>query len=514
MDTEEVINIPRAKLHVSKLNTRQPKPRDPAVKSLAKSLAEFGQTTPLIVRPHPDKKGEFEIGAGARRSVAAGVAKLDSLACVVRDLDDKTFEELILIENLQREDPDPKAEADLLERLVGGREVEPGDLAALAARCGKPESWVARRLRLLDLSPAMRKEWRGGELDGAPVEMMEFLGSLPREVQDELAENGELDCCRTRKEAKEIVDKRYTCRLDAAPFPLDDERFFGECGESGCASDSSAQPLLFGDFEQSKCGRCLNRACFNDRLMKWRTHVLTEIERGEEGLVYFSRNYAGKMELADGRTVHPLQQWELASKHKLKTGRKADKGSRRAIDLSNPDKPRSVYLVPMSAAGSGAGAVASDTTAPEVPTDKAGERRDKLQARRWAKVLEALTERLRATGVEAVTPNGDVLKLAAVFGLSYSRTFRDDSWEHFDKHSLAELEESAWGGLVGVFESRLLCGKVGDVPTVLPEMRRVAALIGFDLAAAKLAADTVLPPPKSWGDGIDLHTLEPLANEG
>ena len=79
MDTEEVINIPRAKLHVSKLNTRQPKPRDPAVKSLAKSLAEFGQTTPLIVRPHPDKKGKFEIGAGARRSVAAGVAKLDSL---------------------------------------------------------------------------------------------------------------------------------------------------------------------------------------------------------------------------------------------------------------------------------------------------------------------------------------------------------------------------------------------------------------------------------------------------
>lgn len=501
MNTNENIqHIPLEKLHVSVLNTRQPKPGNPAVKELAKSLAENGQTTPLIVRPSPDKRGHFEIGAGARRRVAGGVAKLPTLDCIVREMDDREFEELILIENLQREDPDPKAEAEHLARLVG-RDEDP-DIAALAARCGKPEKWVVRRLQLLKVIPAIRKEWRGGALGGASVTMMEFVGSLPVDLQKGLYQDSHFKECRTRKDAKSLVDVRYGCRLDTAPFPLDDERFFGECGVAGCASDSRAQPLLF-DFEKPECGRCLNRECFQSRLAKWRAHVLAKVERGEDGLIYVTRTCTPRFSLPDGTGIEPLWLWELHGKYGLEVGRKADEGSRRAVDVTDPDKPRSVYLVPIKRAG-------AETGEPDknVPADKEEEKRERLQARRWSLALTALTDRLGETGLAAV--NGDVFELAAVFGLPYKRDYRDGSWKQYDKGKRGEMEQALWEGLIEVFADRLRCHKVGDTIDALPEMRRVAKLIGFDLDAAKLGADEQLPPPKVWGSGIDPHTLKPV----
>src|ERR1043166_9706758 len=64
---ETVRQIPLADAIISEQNTRQPTPKDPDVRELAKSIAEIGQTTPAIVRPHPKQKGKYEIGAGAKR---------------------------------------------------------------------------------------------------------------------------------------------------------------------------------------------------------------------------------------------------------------------------------------------------------------------------------------------------------------------------------------------------------------------------------------------------------------
>jgi len=76
--TETVQLIPLEKLHISKHNTRQPKPTDPEVKSLATSLKNE-QKSPIIVRPHPEKKTHFEIAAGARRFIAAAPELLEAL---------------------------------------------------------------------------------------------------------------------------------------------------------------------------------------------------------------------------------------------------------------------------------------------------------------------------------------------------------------------------------------------------------------------------------------------------
>jgi len=341
--------------------------------------------------------------------------------------------------------------------------------------------------------------------------MMEFVGSLPRAIQDELAESNELEYCHSRKDAREMVERNFTCRLDRAPFPFDDPQFFGSCGAAGCASDSSTQSLLFSDFEEfreGECGSCLNRACFVSRLQKWRSHVLAKIEKGEEGLVYFSRNYSGTITYDDGRTIEPIQSWELQSKHRVKIGKKADEGSRRAIDLTNPDKPRSVYLVPIARrTPEGTADTGADTS--ELPTTKAEEKRRMLQARRWAAANAALVEALEGSKMSQITEYS-VFKLSSVFGLPFQRMGRDDSWELLDSRDNDAHLDATWAGLVSIFTERLRCEKVSDTPKAIPEMEKVAALIGFDLEQAKRDADKQLPPPKAWGDNIDPHTLESI----
>ena len=62
-------------------------------KGLADSMRLHGQIQPATVRPHPDKKGRYQLGAGARRWHAAKLAKVP-LDCIIRDLSDAEIESL------------------------------------------------------------------------------------------------------------------------------------------------------------------------------------------------------------------------------------------------------------------------------------------------------------------------------------------------------------------------------------------------------------------------------------
>ena len=148
---EKVEHWPIAKVLVSERNTRQPQPTDPDVKSLAVSLAEQGQTTPGIARPHPKKTGCLELGAGARRRTGLALIGTATMAVIVRKLTDAELDSLILVENFQRLDPHPREEAKVIARLVAGGLKPP----AIAAQLGKDTKWVNRRLQLLKIIPAI-----------------------------------------------------------------------------------------------------------------------------------------------------------------------------------------------------------------------------------------------------------------------------------------------------------------------------------------------------------------------
>lgn len=101
---------------------------------------------PCVVRPH-GKKGNYQILAGHRRSAGAEECGMD-VPCVVRDLEDGEALELLLNENLQREDLTPADEA----RLVEAMEKEMGLSAEeIAERVSRSMVWVRTRQLLLDL---------------------------------------------------------------------------------------------------------------------------------------------------------------------------------------------------------------------------------------------------------------------------------------------------------------------------------------------------------------------------
>jgi ParB family chromosome partitioning protein len=98
---------------------------------------------PLVRKMAPG----YQIVCGHRRAAAAEEAGLESIECEVRVMDDRTVLELLVIENLERENPDPVEEGKLLRAL----DAEGVDIHILAHRLKRSVEWITTRQRLLDL---------------------------------------------------------------------------------------------------------------------------------------------------------------------------------------------------------------------------------------------------------------------------------------------------------------------------------------------------------------------------
>jgi ParB family chromosome partitioning protein len=118
------------------------------IQALADSMRAQGVLQPLLVRPHPELPGEYEILAGERRWRAAQVARLTELPVLVRDLGNREALEIALVENVQRQDLNAIEEARGYQRLVE----EFGHTQEEIARVtGKSRPHIANTLRLLNL---------------------------------------------------------------------------------------------------------------------------------------------------------------------------------------------------------------------------------------------------------------------------------------------------------------------------------------------------------------------------
>jgi len=131
------------------------------IEELAQSVRENGIIQPLLVRPHPDEPGVFEIIAGERRWRAAQMAKLHEVPVIIRELNDQEALEIGLVENLQRQDLSPLEEADGYQRLM---QEFSHTQDVLSKTVGKSRSHVANMMRLLGLPDAVKKMLDTGAL--------------------------------------------------------------------------------------------------------------------------------------------------------------------------------------------------------------------------------------------------------------------------------------------------------------------------------------------------------------
>lgn len=128
---------------------------------LTSSIQAHGIIQPLVLRPDPEREGQYQIVAGERRWRAAQRAALHEVPAVIRDLSDGDVLELAIIENIQRSDLSPVEEAQgyrqLMDRFGHTQEV-------IASSLGKSRSHIANMLRLLSLPELVQSMVNTGEI--------------------------------------------------------------------------------------------------------------------------------------------------------------------------------------------------------------------------------------------------------------------------------------------------------------------------------------------------------------
>ncbi len=139
---------------------------DAKLKELADNIGQVGILTPLIVRPDPastPKQPRYEIAAGHRRYRAAKMAKVSLLPCLVREMSDQDFMEVLNIENLQREGLHPLDEAKGYEMLMAA----PYKMCVdrIAEKVGRSVKYVYDRVKLLQLNKEARGLFWAGQIE-------------------------------------------------------------------------------------------------------------------------------------------------------------------------------------------------------------------------------------------------------------------------------------------------------------------------------------------------------------
>jgi len=142
-----------------KIENIRPNPYQPrkkfnkaALEELCDSIKQYGVIQPINVRKITN--GRYELVAGERRLRAATMAGLEEIPAIIINVDDNDSAVMALIENLQREDLNYLEEAEGYNNLI----VEHGfTQEELARKMGKSQSTIANKIRLLKLSPMVKK---------------------------------------------------------------------------------------------------------------------------------------------------------------------------------------------------------------------------------------------------------------------------------------------------------------------------------------------------------------------
>ena len=152
-----VLVVPITKLRPGALQPRRDFPLE-SLQELADSIREQGIIQPLVVRKRDD---HFELIAGERRWRASQIVGLKEVPVIVRQADDTTVLEWMLIENLQREDLNPIEEAKGYSQLIEQFSLRQEDVAT---KIGRSRVSVANSLRLLRLPSELQVHVREGRL--------------------------------------------------------------------------------------------------------------------------------------------------------------------------------------------------------------------------------------------------------------------------------------------------------------------------------------------------------------
>lgn len=443
---------------------RKPKESDPEIKELAESIAEYGLLQPVIARPHPTKKGFFDLRAGKRRYIAHLANKAQTILAIVRDLDDAAALEVTVLENLQREDLTPLEEGKSVDLLLKSGK----DPKAIASDIGKHVSWVYRRARLAHLSDLWKKaiERAGSDQASMSAGHLELIARFDEKTQDQLFKSlSRWDMDSDLKRFEEITS-RHMMFLKQATWKLDDAELVKKAGAcTECQKRTSCNPDLFatGDKKVDEADRCLDQACFK--------------KKQAEAFKLKKATVAAKY--PDAIEVKTEYYTQSGSKNALRPYdydkvKKSDPGAVPAITVDGKNPGTLTWVKPKRT---------SALNQPKEKKESLAAKRAKLNLQRWAKVALGVAEKLKATELKELGkyPNEVLLALIAAFGCG--ENYNQNPWASFKAFDSGEKDAGAflWNELrTYIAEDLTYVDRDQDIEKVVG----LAELIGMDPHAA------------------------------
>lgn len=259
-----LIQIPIACVFPSPFNAERSKRYSKfSLQDLADNLAQHGQIEPAIVRRRPgssDEESAFELVVGERRWRACSMAGINLVDAIVRDLTDRQVCDIMLSENLQRENLKPVEEAcvfsDMLKAHDGEGHLIYETIEDLTRATGKNARAINHRIKLLNCPDFLLEAIDAGLV---PARSGELIGRVPNAKRREEAARRAMkskyrEGPMTVKEVIEMLETEFMVSLKGCGFALDDAELDGEAGPcTTCAFRSGNDPEM-KDLFSDPCG--------------------------------------------------------------------------------------------------------------------------------------------------------------------------------------------------------------------------------------------------------------------
>lgn len=261
----EIRDISLTDLHESPWNPRQHFP-EAAMNELTESIRQngFRRWLPLVVRPRVE--GGYEIGAGHRRSRAAFDAGITSVPCIVREMTDAQFLDVLNFDNCGRLDVHPLHESAgwsaWMEKTGKG-------VVDIAARIGQSKEYVYQRLKYSALIDAGREAFLDGEISAGHAILIARLQPADQKKALKACEppTWNPDQRPSVRDLVTFIQRDIHLDMARAAFDLEDESLLAPAGAcSNCPKRTTNSPDLELSPGVGLSDDCTDPGCFHAKL--------------------------------------------------------------------------------------------------------------------------------------------------------------------------------------------------------------------------------------------------------
>ncbi|MCE5185110.1 MAG: ParB/RepB/Spo0J family partition protein [Planctomycetaceae bacterium] len=500
-------------------------------KLLAASIKAEGVLEPVRVRPHPEKKGKYDLRDGARRHRAAELAGLKAIPALVYDnmTDEEAFE-LTFVPFFGREDLAPIEEAKAVALYL---EKCGGDTKVVADKLGQTERWVRLRANVFE---NLIRDWikeveenDDGDWSKWTISHLELIARFDRETQKRLLEDISPWRTETVKDLEKWCNEQLRL-LKNVPWALDeilaDKQGEVLCQCSECPRRSGQEKLLWEFETDPDQERCLDATCFE---AKKHAAVRKRIDEAKAQHPNLKLLIVGaKNENLDWNEKRDLkEQYDgLCDPGNFEAGKKTDPKSFPCMVVAGKSAGKIVWKkaadTPARQSSGGSGGSSGSSRSAAKPKEKSlKEKRAELGKKRWVQVLGDLHKEVAKCKIEAITYQD---KLAAMmllvwqFGTcsSYGSTYYGGG--HSD-NDLDEIQNAM--ALTNIRDQAMMMEAIGELweqgvrpqilqhisyngtITGLPDEKITAAgqvgkLLGIDVDTLFEKACKDNAEPKSW----------------